>query len=498
MSNKTIHILLVEDDEAHVELISRAFESQAGLVALTVAYTLREAYDHLVTSNPDLIIADLRLPDGQGSDLLPPDRQDLSSPVVIMTSHGDEQVAVEAMKAGALDYVVKSDVTLAEMPHIAERALREWGHIIERNQAEEALRKSEEKFRSLINDVLDTSAVGMLAFDSDFRVVWVNQALEGYFGLRREDLIGQDVRQLLHDLLKMIFEDPERFAENMLITYNNSTSVEHFECHVLPKGEREERWLEHWSQPIRSGLYAEGRIEHYYDITERKQKVRLQQEIAERKQIEEMLRKTHDELEMRVKARTAELANAMEGTIQAMALTVEMRDPYTAGHQRRATQLTCAIARELGLSEERVEGIRLAGMIHDLGKIYVPAEILSKPGQLTDLEFSLIKNHAQVGYDILKTVTFPWPIAQIVLQHHERMDGFGYPQGLSGADILLEARILSVADVVEAMSSHRPYRPALGLEQALEEISQNRGTFYDPAVVDVCLRLFTKQGFTFE
>ena len=141
--------------------------------------------------------------------------------------------------------------------------------------------------------------------------------------------------------------------------------------------------------------------------------------------------------------------------------------------------------------------VLVIGLVHDLGKIYIPAEILSKPGRLTDLEFSLIKNHSQVGYDILKTVAFPWPIAQIVLQHHERMDGFGYPHGLSGEDILLEARILNVADVVEAMSSHRPYRPALGVEQALEEISQNSGSFYDPTVVEVCLALFTRQGFMF-
>jgi putative two-component system response regulator len=192
------------------------------------------------------------------------------------------------------------------------------------------------------------------------------------------------------------------------------------------------------------------------------------------------------------------LRRTLGATIQVMASTVEARDPYTAGHQRRVADLACAIATEMGLSKDQTEGIRMAAVIHDIGKITVPAEILSKPGRLNDLEFNLIKMHPQAGYDILKRVEFPWPIAQIVFQHHERLDGSGYPQGLSGGDILLEAKILAVADVVEAMASHRPYRPARGIDQALEEISQNRGVLYDPEVVDACLKVFTEKGFEFE
>jgi putative nucleotidyltransferase with HDIG domain len=185
---------------------------------------------------------------------------------------------------------------------------------------------------------------------------------------------------------------------------------------------------------------------------------------------------------------------ALEGSIHAMALTVEMRDPYTAGHQQRVAYLSSMIAQEMGLSQDRVYGLRLGGVIHDIGKIAVPAEILTKPGRLTEIEFDLIKTHCRVGYEILKSIEFPWPIAQIVLQHHERMDGSGYPLGLGGEDILLEARILGVADVVEAMASHRPYRPALGIEKALQEISENRTTLYDPEVVDACLKLFREKG----
>ena len=191
------------------------------------------------------------------------------------------------------------------------------------------------------------------------------------------------------------------------------------------------------------------------------------------------------------------LRKSLEQSIQAIAATVEARDPYTAGHERRVSELSVAIAQEMGLEEDRVNGIRLAASIHDLGKIKVPAEILSKPGKLTALEFMLIKIHPQAGYDILKEIEFPWPIADIVLQHHEKLDGSGYPQGLKDDKILIESRILTVADVMEAMASHRPYRPALGTDSALEEIERGRGSLYDPAVVDICLRLFREGKFAF-
>ncbi len=249
-------------------------------------------------------------------------------------------------------------------------------------------------------------------------------------------------------------------------------------------------------------------------------------DITERKRVDEKLQRVNKELEKRVQERTAEISkanealqveiterkhaedalkesyeklqSALEGIIHALSSTVEKRDPYTAGHQQRVTTLACAIATEMGLPEEKVDGIRMIGVIHDLGKIYVPAEILSKPGQLNEVEFKMIRAHAKVGYDILKKVEFPWPIAQVIVQHHERIDGSGYPSGLSGENILLEAKIIGVADVFEAISSHRPYRPALGIDKAIEEISQKKGTLYDPEVVDACLRLFTVKGFTIE
>jgi PAS domain S-box-containing protein/putative nucleotidyltransferase with HDIG domain len=210
-------------------------------------------------------------------------------------------------------------------------------------------------------------------------------------------------------------------------------------------------------------------------------------DITERKQTEEELRQASERLR-----------RAMEGTIHAMAFTGEIRDPYTAGHQQRVAKLACAIAQEMGLPEEQIQGIRVAGTLHDIGKIYVPGEILSKPGQLRKNELNLIKDHAEVGYDLLKTIEFSWPVAQVVLQHHERMDGSGYPEGLSGDDILIEARIMGVADVIEAMASHRPYRPALSVEKALLEIIQKKDKLYDPQVVDACLKLFSEKQFSFD
>jgi putative two-component system response regulator len=201
-------------------------------------------------------------------------------------------------------------------------------------------------------------------------------------------------------------------------------------------------------------------------------------------------------LEELVQERTRELRENLLDFVTAIGATIEVRDPYTAGHQRRVAHLATAIARELHLTEDQIIGLRLAGVVHDIGKIKVPAEILSKPGRLDALEFDLIKRHPVTGHEILKSINFPWPIAEAVLQHHERLDGSGYPSGLKDEDILPEAKIVAVADVVEAMVSHRPYRAGLGVDAAMEEIIRNRGVIYDALVVDVCVKLFREQGYT--
>ncbi len=190
-----------------------------------------------------------------------------------------------------------------------------------------------------------------------------------------------------------------------------------------------------------------------------------------------------------------QLKNALGETVRAIASIVETKDPYTAGHQRQVCEIALAIATEINLSNDQIEGLRMAAILHDIGKISIPAEILSKPGKLTDIEFGLIKTHPQAGYDILNSIEFPWPVARTVMEHHERINGSGYPKNLKGDDIIIEARILAVADVVDAMASYRPYRESLGINAALEEIEKNKGILYDKDVVDACLKLFREKGY---
>jgi PAS domain S-box-containing protein len=214
--------------------------------------------------------------------------------------------------------------------------------------------------------------------------------------------------------------------------------------------------------------------------------IAIGQDITDKLQAEEIARQYVGQLEL-----------AMRSAVEAMSVITQISDPYTYGHERRvgAIAAAVAIAEELGFDPYRIEGIRIAGFMHDIGKISVPAEILAKPGKLTYVEFQLVKRHSQDGYQILKGINFPWPVAEVALQHHERLDGSGYPRGLKADAILMEARIMSVADVLEATASHRPYRPALGIDRALSEVEQGRGILYDPVVVDACLKLFREKGY---
>ncbi len=333
-----------------------------------------------------------------------------------------------------------------------------------RERTEEALRQSEEALRAIFDGARD----GIMVLDKMGNVVRVNKYIMEVGEYTKDELVGKRI-----DVLEMV---PPQSMAKILAAFarlEKGQDVPPYEIEVYVKtGEKR-------ISEIHSSLVKQsGRVVGI---------VGIMRDVTERKQTEEVLRQSIEKLQ-----------SAMEGTVHALASTTERRDPYTAGHQQRVAQLACAIAREMGLPDEQIEGIRVAGSLHDIGKMYVPAEILSRPGQITDIELSLIKIHPQVGHDILEAVEFPWPVAQIVLQHHEKLDGSGYPAGLKGEEILLEARILAVADVVEAMSSHRPYRPTRGTDKTLEEISENRGVLYDPEVVDACLKLLTEKGFGFE
>lgn len=335
--------------------------------------------------------------------------------------------------------------------------------IAERKRAEEKLKSSEERLKILFDFAPDAYYLNDLkgAFIDGNKVA---QELTGY---EKEELIGKNFlkRKLLS--LDQIPKAAALLAKNAL---GRATGPDEF---ILNRKDGTQVTVEIRTYPVK--------------IKNKTLVLGIARDITERKRTEEKLKQSFKNLR-----------KTLDETVKALATTVELRDPYTAGHQQRVAKLACAIAKEIGLSKEQIEGIRISGIIHDIGKIEIPAEILSRPGRLTETEFLLFKDHPRVSHDILKDIEFPWPIAQIVLQHHERMDGSGYPYGLSGEDIFLEARIMGVADVVEAMSSHRPYRPALGIDKALEEIKKNRGVLYYPEVVDACVKLFTEKKFTFE
>jgi PAS domain S-box-containing protein/putative nucleotidyltransferase with HDIG domain len=330
--------------------------------------------------------------------------------------------------------------------------------ITERKLAEEALKQSEEKYRSLVvnlNDVIYT-------VNAEGYITYISPVIERFADYKAVESIGKPFMSYIHpeDLQGLL----EHFRRSL------SGQIERAEFRLLRK----------------DGTYI--CVRSFSRVLAENGQVSLTgvlSDITERKRSEERLRESF-----------TKLAKTFEQTVKSLSSIAEMRDPYTAGHQVRVAKLACEIASEIGMSEEQVNAIRTAALIHDIGKIIVPSEILNKPGTLSVLERSFVEAHAQASYEILKTIEFEFPIAEIILQHHEKLDGSGYPQGLSGDSILKEARVLTVADVIEAMASYRPYRPALPLKTALEEISSHRGTLYDADVVDACLRLFLEKGFS--
>jgi PAS domain S-box-containing protein len=323
----------------------------------------------------------------------------------------------------------------------------------DRKRAKEALLDSERRLHTLVQTIPDL----IWLKDKDGVYLSCNTMFERFFGASETDIVGKTD----YDFVNRELADSFREHDCQAMAAGKTTSNEEW-ITFADDGHRV------FLDTIKTPMYdAQGTLIGVLGIG---------RDITDRSSVER-------------------IRKALGGTVQAIAVTVEARDPYTAGHQRRVADLARAIATEMNLSIDIIDGIRMAAAIHDLGKISVPAEILSKPTKLKKTEFDLIKDHPQSGYDILKDIDFPWPVARIVLEHHEKMNGSGYPHGLTGDNILLESRIISVADVVESMASHRPYRPSMGIEAALEEIEKNKGTFYDDAVADACLRLFREKGF---
>ena len=333
-------------------------------------------------------------------------------------------------------------------------------------QLQQALHQSEDQFQALTQSATDA----ILGMDERGKISIWNDAATKMFGYSTTFAIGRH----LHELIV-----PNQYRSRAAI------GIKHFqdsgEGEIIGKTiELTALHKDGTEFPIELAVSAHkfGKGWHSTGII---------RDITTRKQAELKLQTVNERLRM-----------GLVSTIQVVSKAAEAKDPYTAGHQLRVSRLAREIAQEMGLDSDRVEGIRLGAMVHDIGKIQVPSEILSKPGRLSTNEFELIKDHCLIGYNILKDIEFPWPIAEIAYQHHERLDGSGYPQGLKGDAICLEARIVAVADVVEAIGSHRPYRPSLGNQVALDEIATKRGKYYDPKVVDACLKIFTEKKFSFD
>jgi PAS domain S-box-containing protein len=455
---QSLRVLMVEDSEDDALLEIRELKKGGYNPVYERVETAAAMKKALKEKQWDIILCDYKLPKFNAPSAIAVLKEtNIDIPLIIVSGAIGEETAVECMRLGAHDYIMKGN--LSRLCVAIARELDEANSRNKRKQAEEALRQSEEKYRNLVERANDG-----ICFVQEGILRYTNARLAQIGGYSVEELTGKPFTDFFtpEEVPKALDRYKRRMAgKDVAPVYE--TALKHND------GSRVD--IE-----INAGVITyEGKPA---DLA-------LVRDITERKRAEEELQQGFKRMR-----------KALRVTVQSISMIVEMKDPYTSGHQQRVSDLARSIATEMGLSADRRDFLRTASAIHDIGKISVPSEILSKPTKLTDLEFSLIKTHVRAGYDILKDIEFPWPVADVVLQHHERMDGSGYPQGLKGDDILLEARILAVADVVEAIASHRPYRPELGIDFALEEISGNKGILYDADAVDACLKLFREKGYT--
>jgi PAS domain S-box-containing protein/putative nucleotidyltransferase with HDIG domain len=442
-------ILIVEDERIVADDI-KTIVQKIGYTVSGIVFSGEEAIKKAEEMYPDLVLMDIVLEgemDGiQAAEII---RSRFDIPVVYLTAYADDNTLERAKITEPFGYILKP---------FEDRALHTTIEMaLYKHEMARMLIESEERYRSLAENAHD--AIYILTRDG---FQYANPSFERLTGWKKEELCRAEFNfwDTIHpDDVKLIKEKGEKALlskEFRIISKSGEMKVVEANTVTIGKG-REAK------------------------------EIGILRDITGRKKAEEELKKSYEKLK-----------KTFEDTINALVSALERRDPYTAGHQKRVTNLACAIAVEMGLPANQVDGLRLAGLVHDVGKIQIPTEILIKPEHLSEIEFTMIKTHPQVGYDILKEIDFPYPVAQIVLQHHERMDGSGYPEGLSGENILLEARILAVVDVVEAMCSHRPYRPALSIGMTLEEITKHRGVLYDAKVVNVLLKLIREKKVKFE
>ncbi len=448
-------ILIVEDERIVADDIKTCLQRLEYAVC-GMAVSGEEAIKKAEETRPDLVLMDIVL-EGKmdGIEAASEIRARFDIPVVYLTAHADNKTLGRAKITEPFGFILKPFED-RDVHSTIEMALY-------KNKMANMLKESEEKFRSVVENAHDAIYI---VTPEGFQ--YANPAFEKLTGFKEKELCnkGLNFQNIIHP------DDAESIKEAEKARKRGRNLLQGAEFRIKSK-HGEVRIVE--ANTVDVGINGEAK------------EMGILRDVTTRKKIEEELKRSLERLQ-----------KTFEETINALVSALERRDPYTAGHQKRVANLACSIAEEMGLLKEQIEGIRMAGVIHDIGKIQIPTEILIKPEHLSDIEFIMIKTHPQVGYDILKEIEFPFPVAQIILQHHERMDGSGYPEGLSKEKILLEARILAVADVVEAMSSHRPYRPALGISTALEEITKYKGIIYDSRAVDTCSKLFLKKKFTFE
>ncbi len=453
MMDDSIHILLIEDDPAHAELIQRAFEERRDGAHLTIANTLSDARAHLNSFRPTLIIADWRLPDGDSKTVLQ-EQSALRIPVIVMTSYGSERNAVEVMKSGALDYIIKSSESMMDMPHIAERAIQQWLIVLEQERIQITLAEREAQFRLLAENSSDMIS----RHDSQGTFLYVSPSCHTLLGYKPEELIGKGVLTLVH---------PED-ASNILALFNGSKRndpTQAFPYRALHKNE-EYIWLETTARVI-------------YDQDHNPIEVQASsRDITERKQAQVALQRTHYDLQ-----------EAYDKTIEGWVLALDLRDRETEGHTQRVTEMTIKLARELGCSEEEIVHIRRGALLHDMGKMGIPDEILQKPGPLTDDEWVVMRKHPHYAYQMLSPISYLNQALIIPYYHHERWDGSGYPHKLKGEEIPLFARLFAVVDVWDALSSDRPYRKRMNPKDVTEYIEKEAGRLFDPYIVEKFLPL---------
>jgi len=596
--SKPLRVLMVEDSEDDALLTILALEMGGFDPAYERVENAEAMWKALLEKPWDVILCDYQLPQFNGFaaiDLLKETGIDI--PLIIVSGAIGEETAADCMRLGAFDYIMKSN--LSRLVPAIERELKEAESRRQRKRAEEALRESEEKYRTLIQKI----QIAVVVHGPDTRILTCNPKAQELLGLTEDQLIGKTAIDPDWYFFKTdgTVMSVEEYPVNQVISRRQTLSDFILGVHNPNKEQGNKVWVLVNAVPVFVNDEIGQVIVTFVDITDRKlaeeallasetkyrgilenlddayfeidlkgnfvffNKALVSQTGYSREELVGMNYRKYMSPEMaktvsmifseiyktgqpvrlfeyeiimkngqlrnneswtsivfddngkpigfrgvarditKRKLAEGQLKNTLENlrkafiaSIQLMVSAVEARDPYTAGHQIRTTNLARAIATEMGLPQEKIEGLRMAGAIHDIGKISIPAELLSKPTKPTNVEFSLIKEHARIGYEMLKDVESPWPLAEIVHQHHERMDGSGYPRNLKGNEIIMEARILAVADVVEAMASHRPYRPAIGIEAALEEIEKNKGILYDDAVADACLRLFREKCFQLE